>query len=389
VFLAVVLVVGAGIAYVTWWSRQPRRMTGNFNIAVAEFVQTGEADPVASIVSQRIFSFLDGQYSQISFENVQVVHNKIGVIVGAEEASTLAEKIDAHVVVYGDVTVIDDQVLVTPQFYVVESHQSDVGELSGEQELAACISLPKEDLVNPSPEALKKMEESSKILTEFTKALVYSAAGRSGDLELARESIEAAIAEGESYGDFAGKEVLYLIASDIARRQKHLNEAQAYLGQAKALNENYGRGYVAEANIYYDQGNLYKAIKVYGKAKELKDQPFGAYIVEKASWGIGNSYMSQFGHVIRNEPVDWTGAIELANCALDNYQVVIDSYLQRSSPEASLREAAAWAYYYSGVIYQETEQGEIARQVLEQASRLTDNPDLAKKARDRLDELRK
>jgi tetratricopeptide (TPR) repeat protein len=258
---------------------------------------------------------------------------------------------------------------------------------NGEQKLAARISLPKEDLVNPSPKALKKMEESSKILTEFTKALVYLAAGKPGDLELARKSIEDAIAEGESYDDFAGKEVLYLIASDIARRQKRLNEAQVYVEQAIGLNKNYGRGYVAQANIYYDQGNLDRAIETYEQAKKLQDQPFGAYIIEKASWGIGNSYVSQFLHVMRNKPVDWTGAIELANCALDNYQVVIDSYLRRSRPEASLREAAAWAYYYSGVVYQETEQGEIAQQVLEQASRLTDNPVLAEKAQDRLDEL--
>ena len=168
-FLLGIVLIGGTISSGYWWSQQPRILTGDFNIAVAEFAPKGDANDVASIVSQRIFSFLDGQYLLSSFQDVQVEHDKIGVIAGAEEARALAKKINAHLVIYGDVTVINDQVLVTPQFYVVELHQVDVGEVNGEHKLAAPINLLIQDLVDPSSETLKTMEQNTSILIEFTK----------------------------------------------------------------------------------------------------------------------------------------------------------------------------------------------------------------------------
>ena len=102
---------------------------------------------------------------------------------------------------------------------------------------------------------------------------------------------------------------MYLFASDIARRQSNLDDAQEYLDEALRLNKNYGRGYIAQANIYYDQGNLFKAIEFYERAKQLPDQPFGAYIVEKASLGIGQSCWVQFQYVNQNEDSDRSDAI--------------------------------------------------------------------------------
>jgi len=387
--LAVLVLIGGSISFGVWWQRQPQRMTGNFNIAVAEFVHTGDADSVAPIVSQRIFSILDGQYKLSSFEVVQVAHDKIGVISNAQEASALAKKINAHLVIYGDVSVLGDQVLVTPQFYVAEMQQSNVGEVNGEHRLAARISMPKEDLVAPVNQALDKMQQSATTLIEFTKALVYLTAGKSGDLNLARESIDRAIAESDRYGDFEGKEVLYLFASDIARRRRDLPKAQMYIDEAIHINNSYGRGYIAEGNIYYDQDNFYQAMYYYNMAKSLADQPFGAYVAEKASLGIGNSCSTQYQHVHRNSPVDQAAAAALANCALDNYQVVIAAYNQQAAPEFALKEMAAWAYYWSGVVYQEADYFAEAQQVYETALSLTTNSELLIRARRRLDEVKR
>ena len=95
----------------------------------------------------------------------------------------------------------------------------------------------------------------------------------------------------------------------------------------------------------------------------------------------------QFQYVKQNPAAGSAAGIELANCAIDHYQVVIDSYLQKKKPEASLREAAAWAYYGSGVVYHESEELEAARQVFDQVLRLTETRDLQERARNRLSEL--
>ena len=61
------VLIGGAIASVYWLSLQPGRMTGDFNIAVAEFSQKGNAEPkVADIVSQQVFRFLDDQAKLIT-----------------------------------------------------------------------------------------------------------------------------------------------------------------------------------------------------------------------------------------------------------------------------------------------------------------------------------
>lgn len=387
-FLLGVVVIGGMISLGYWWTQQPRVMTGDFNIAVAEFVPKGDAQDIAPIVSQRIFSFLDGQYVSVSFQDVQVEHDKIGMISSAQEARALAEQINAHLVIYGDVTVLSDQVLVTPQFYVAESHQADLGEVNGEHRLAAPISLLIKDLMKPSSEALKAMEQNTAILTEFTKALVYLSAGKPGDLILARESINKAIAAAENYDNFTGKEVVYLFSSDIARRQHNLDDAQKYLDEALRLNQDYGRGYVAQANIYYDQGKLSQAIEYYEKAKQLPDQPFGAFVVEKASLGIGNSCLNQFQSVLRDGGADQSGTDPLAKRALDNYQIVINSFAIQEKPDTNLQEMAAWAYYNSGLIYQSRGQFQIARNLYDQALQITNDPALIQRTKVSLKEVK-
>jgi tetratricopeptide (TPR) repeat protein len=380
------VVIGSIIAFGRWWSQQPWIMTGDFNIAVAEFVAKGDAHKIAPIASQRIFSFLDGQYVLSSFQKVQVQHEKIGVISSAEDARAMAKKINAHLVIYGDVTVLNDRVLVTSQFYVAGTHQADVAEVNGEHKLAAPITLIIKDLINPTSKALKIMEQNTRTLTEFTKALVYLEARKPSDLILARDSIIKAITEAERYADFPGKEVLYLFASDIVRRQGHLEEAQQYITEAMRLNKNYGRGYIAQANIYYDQGNYYLASKLYKQAAELGNPPLGAYIQEKASIGLGNICLVQFQYVQQYE-MNTTAIPTLANCALENYQVVVRSYNQQSNREEVLAELAAGAYYSSGIIYQSAGQVEAARLVYRQALMLTEDLGLQKQIQRALDQV--
>ena len=387
VFLITVVSLGSIAIYFYWLSRQPEVMTKDFNIAVAEFVQTGEGPNIAPMISQRLHNYLDGQYNLSSFETVEVAHKNIGVITSAEEARKLAEKINAHLVIYGDVAVIGEQALISPQFYVVEAHQFNLGELNGEHKLAARINLLINELVAPAGDNTDELEQSTKILVEFTKALVYLAGGNSGDLSLAKEAITQTVAEGENYGDFEGKEAIYLFASDITMRMQELDEAQRYLDVALALNPNYGRGYIAQANIYYQQGNLNAALETYQDAIALKQQPYGSYIQEKAYLGIGNCCNVQFQYVLRAEGADSPNVTELANCALSSYRTVLISYDQQSEPELNLQEMAAWATYSSGLIYQESGQFAFAEDAFNKAVELTSDPELEAKAKERINNL--
>lgn len=386
-FVGTVTAVVGTVAYFTWRSTLPDVMTGDFNIAVAEFAETGRASldvRIAPAVSQRIFSFLEGQYQLSSFEDVQVAHSKIGVIHSAEEAKALAQRINADVVIYGDVTVLDDQARIAPRIYVAKSHRANVGEVGGQHQLNAPIDFSVVELLQSSGEGIGSVEQRAAVLVEFTKALVYLAAD---DLVLGSEAIESALAQSEPLGDFEGKEVLYLFASEMARRRGDFEAAQLPLDEALRLNETYGRAYIARANVYYDQGNLFQARTFYERALVMEDQPFGAYITEKASLGLGHTCSVQYQHVRRTVGSTDSAAVELANCALTNYQRVIDSYSNQNDPEQGLVDMTAWAYYGAGIIYQEAGQPETARPLYEQALGLSDDPDLVERAQRRLSEV--
>jgi tetratricopeptide (TPR) repeat protein len=354
---------------------------------VAEFVPTGDADEIAPIVSQRIYSFLDGQYKLSSFADVQVAHNKIGRVHDAQEARDLAGKINAHALIYGDVAMVSDQAMITPQFYIVDAHRSNVGEINGQHKLAARIGLSVQDLVDPSSASLNRIEQNTGILIEFTKALVYLAARTPKDLALARISIQNAIDEGERGERFEGQEVLYLFASDIARRQKEYEQAQAYLNQAMALNKNYGRGHIAQGNIYYDRDDLYQASRFYQQAIDRGDKPLGAYVLEKARLGLGNVCLVQYQYVRGNPDADPAEVAALAECALGHYQAVITSYATQAEPEDLLTEMTAGAYHSSGIVYRGADQIEAARLVYEQARHLTQDTAMQTRIAIELDEI--
>jgi tetratricopeptide (TPR) repeat protein len=380
------VVIGGTIGFGRWWSLQPRPMTGDFNIAVADFSQLGESEgKLAPIISQQVFRFLDDQAKLITFEDVQVSHRNIGVITSAEEAKKLAKRINAQVVIYGDVTSIEKQARLTPQFYIAEAFRADASELNGQQKLAAPIIFPMESILAPSSDSMKLVQERTVIMIEFTKALVYLAANK---LPLAKEAIDQAINHSEKHATFEGQEVLYLFGSHISRLQGDRAAAQNYIDKALELNPNYGRAYIAQAHIFYDQENLYRAIEYYEKAKQLPNQPFGAYITEKASLGIGNSCWVQLQYVLQSGGAGQRGADSLEQCTLENYQRVINAFMSQENPETSLKEMAAWAYYGVGTVHQEQGQWQDAKNMYEQALEITTDDDLIQRIEAGLKEVK-
>lgn len=387
-FLVILVLVGAAVAAGYWWSQQPRMMTGDFNIAVAEFEEKSlsESDTgVAAVISQDIASFLTEEYQAISFEAVQVAHDKIGIIHEAEQARKLAEKINADLVIYGDVTVIDDQAQVNPQFYVQEPYRQDAGEIGGQHKLTLPINFPVADLLTPASDVHTDLRRRTAILTEFTKGLTYRA---TGNLLLAAEAMDEAIDTADGYGDFGGKEVIYMLASDVARLQEAYDQAQQYVDEALHLNQEYGRAYIAQANLYYDQGDFFQARKAYEQALALEDQPFGAYVAEKAHIGLGNIYTFQFQEMRGNDQATDDERVSVANAALEHYQAVIDTYRQSSNPEERLREMAAWSYYGGAIVYQVTGRFAEAEEALLQARQITKDDELIERVERRLAEVR-
>ena len=395
VTLTMIILVSAGIAYGLWRSARPA-MDGGFNIAVAKFAEESNITnfDVAGSASETIFSYLDDEYKLSSFEKV-VVHyyDRIRPIQGSQDAAILSRQVNAHLVIYGDVTAFNDQAIIAPKFYVTEAYESDAREMSGEHSIELPVPFSVTDLANPNSEVKAQLPKRIAILTDFTKGLVYSAAD---DVALSLEAMEDAMTHIANYQNFPeaevrklrGVEVIYLLASNNARLLGDLTLSQEYVEEAFDLNENYGRAYIALGNNYYDNGNLFMAEQTYQQAAALEDQPDGAYVVEKASVGLCNIYTFEYQNRVGNATALPKEREAMAQDGLTACQVAIDSYEHSFNPDNRLTELAAWSHYNTGIIYQFRRDFDLAQNAFEQALDLTMSEELIERANRRLGEVK-
>ena len=373
-------------------SQQPssQSMTGEVNIVIAEFTQLNQQIP--NQWNDLLAQDLDNLYGMSGFNRVKIQSDP-RFIPSIEAAQQLAQATNAHMVIYGDAQSSSTGAVVTLRFYVIDPHRINIGELiNGEHQIGAQLQLSEADLL--AGHSLLDLPDAL-ILIEFTKALVYVGLEGTTNLDAALASINQALAAAEIHPTIKGKEVLLLFAAVITTEQCALEvddqtarfaRAQRYLDAILQLNPAYDRAYLAKANIFYAQGNLFQAMEFFNQAKALPDQPFGSYIEEKATFGIGNVCTLQLQYVqqrLGGTVASNSEATKLANCALQAYQTLINRY-DPARNDPILQEITAWAYYWQGVVYVEAGQISDAQWSFEQAKRLATNADLQKRVQQRL-----
>jgi tetratricopeptide (TPR) repeat protein len=374
--LITLIVLGGAAGYAAWQFAQPPVMTGDFNIAVAQFadVAAGSTTPAGVLVSQALFDFLESEYSNSNFGiTVQLAHDKIGVIAEASAAQQLAQTIQADLVIYGTVTTSADQLVVSPKFYVADLFRNDVGELAGQHELAFPVEMAISDVTDFTAQGSASLRQKASILLDFTEGLGYFA-GEAYAFSL--RAFERAIAGASAYADFKGQEVLYLFGANAAVKLKDVDTAQRYVDQALVLNPVYARAYIAQGNIDYVRQDYETALAHFEQAVSMEDQSFGARIAEKAGVSIGNIYTVLYQTAGDAQKPGY------AQQALAHYQPVIEAYVASSSGD--LRELAAGAYYGSGMIAQFEGDLSGAADAFQQTLILTRNSELRTRANNRL-----
>ena len=383
--LLVALVGIGGGSY--WYATQPKEMTGDFNIVIAQFGEiqsNGDIKPSAQAekISTALFNFLDSEYraTDLGFA-VEVAHKNMPLITEEAQAEKLAQKVNADIVIFGNVFIQGEQAEFSPRFYVAE--HPDTKELTGQNELAYPIIFEVSDLA--SQEVVNAgLQTRAEILMNFTKGLIYLS---QENYEAADRAIQSAVAAANSVDQpFEGQEVLYLIASQIDFKQENYEDANMMLDEALTLNPNYARAFLARGNIYYTQAIrqgfdvnlLEKARTEYETAYRSPEQPDGANIPLKAHTSLGNVY------VVRAQQ---TNDQEYYDLAFEHYSYVIDVYEQEKNPD--LNEFASVAYFGLGAGYERQGNVELAIEAYENVIALTENEELGSRAQGQLDILLK
>jgi tetratricopeptide (TPR) repeat protein len=299
----------------------PEEMTGEFNVAVAEFtVVTDDGSPVSSEDGQALANFLfqrlDSSFAELDPQ--QTIRYEIwppaytGQIRGetreqrAEAAEALADRIKAHVIIYGVITESGDRSQFAPEFYVNYKGFEEGEEITGQHELGSTlrVRLPFEAtqlqaVENPA------LSGRANALGLITIGLAYYSID---NFEQALAYFSQAEAN-KGWLENAGKEIIYLLLGNanvrLASKEKsdqYLSAALDYYNTALDINGAYTRAKVGQASALYlmalgDPTNpsfetvasdqLDQAATAFENALTLGNPPASANIRAKVNFGLG------------------------------------------------------------------------------------------------------
>ncbi|HEX2222170.1 MAG TPA: CHAT domain-containing protein [Candidatus Limnocylindria bacterium] len=290
----------------------PPPMSGDFNIAVAEFAARGGPDRVepsdeASALARSVYDTLEAELADLHGFQIDVRPPDLtGRLPGATPdaraaaAAALADEINADVVVYG--TLSAEGTAFEPEFFVSERKLVDAQELAGQYRLGTALEVAADISTNPVARRLlrDRLLERTQALAEFVLGLSYFVNGEYEDAE--RHLATAAATEG--WDDADGKEVAYLFLGTARGKQDELDDARSAYERALALNPEYARAVYGLAEVRFQESNgtgceagtideagLREAMEGYRAALAATDQPPRAEIPVVVHLGLGRVFV--------------------------------------------------------------------------------------------------
>lgn len=367
VLLGVLFLVGAR-AFDLYNASRPTPiapMTGDFNVAVAQFQVYGEGDEGLEQAQTLALGFanavereIDGLEDQLD-DTIQIrFPHETGVIQGrtdverAENARALAQEIHADVVVYGIVEVHAPAAVIEPEFYVNDSDFVLGADVTGQYRMGCEIQLDKVDNKSLRNDAEDVLEKRLHVLLLLVNGLSDFAVGQYGDAET---NFSRAL-EIEAWDT---PDVIYVLLGNAALQQHELERAEQYFSQALDANPDYARAYAGLATVFlqqaappvqsqtynFDAQLLDRALDHYQKALRSADQSPLADVPTKVSFGVGDVYIRRA--LLAGTTGDAAASEQYYRLAAQAYRSVVQDY---EAGNERLQEIAAHAHANLGLI---------------------------------------
>jgi tetratricopeptide (TPR) repeat protein len=252
----------------------PAQMTGQFRIAVAEFGEMDSNGKVrradnGQVLSRWLFEALQDEYQQNA--NMEMAHAieiwhdsqtdteqnfKFGVMRGdtssarRESAAKLAEKVNAHMVIYGNMVPDGESQGLDLEFYLSPQVNDETASIVGPHRLGKPILLPV-PFDTDSPEANivvgEKLETRGDALFWLTMGLTQQVLGRS---EQALATLRRADVELADWPENDGKELLYFFIGREELFLEQTDHAEASFRKALEIEPSYARAQVGLGSTY-------------------------------------------------------------------------------------------------------------------------------------------
>ena len=367
----VLVIVGALLASILWYvvPKTAKVMAGQFNVAVAEFLVLDAAGNTIS--SEDGFQLASYVENQIESQFTEIELNKTapyevwgptetGKLRGetpekrSEAAATLAQKINAHVLIYGVLIAEGNQSKLVPEFYVNHTSFHDANEITGPHEIGSPLRVEL-----PFASSIQGIE--NKALAGRVHAIDLITIGLAfysvDDFENAAYYFEHAAQE-DRWLENNGKEVVYLLLGNTyirwASREddaQYLPEAEKNYMEALRINPGYGRAIVGQSNVLYlsalgtldhvqiEPAKLDQADELVSQALELEDQPDNANIPAKAHFNRGQISLARYSAKVVGD--DWLARSK------DEFTFVVQEY---EAGDTTLESLASHSYFRLGLI---------------------------------------
>ena len=272
----------------------PDRMPADsFNVAIAEIGRLdaqgqvqGSAD--GQRISEWIYSELQREYENsevLKERNIKVWHDSLGPAeksvelgtIGSDEAAEgVAKKINANLVIYGNLDTGQNPATFEPRFYVsrLRGEADEIDEITGPFQLGSSIPvelpLDKNDQVTITS-LRQQVALRALAMRWFTIGFIWDLLGNTKKALETFKQAEADLTEWANKGE--GKEILYYFigreALTLARDEQAVQnsgtfesaeaartEAERYFQKALGSNAGYAKAHIGLAGVYYQRAQL-------------------------------------------------------------------------------------------------------------------------------------
>jgi hypothetical protein len=285
----------------------PQRMRGIFNVAVAPFdAQGGDSDAETSELAGTLalagYEDLDAVLAKLTSIKTEVwspdtTAAESGERVRLEQLPALARRINADVLVYGELEVGEKRSALTPRLYVSPGLLRGAEELVGGVQLGSPIVSAGNATTNlvTRDELVKGLRARIAVLAQFVLGLQRMDVGGYAEASDLFEQASSGLEPGK------GREVVYLYLGTAAGKRGLLAEAAAAYESALADRPGYARAQLGLAEVHFAQGRgtctaasarvrlLRRAQREYALAGAARGQGGAADISTKATLGVGRT----------------------------------------------------------------------------------------------------
>jgi tetratricopeptide (TPR) repeat protein len=263
----------------------PSQMSAGMNIAITDFGQMDDqgrirASMLGTTLSKSVFDKLNQEYQEVYPEllgrdarSVEIWHDslgsevknvRLGLLTGAtaeeraDQAAVLAQKINAHMVIYGYLVEEDDQNSLNLDFYYAgDTLRGEPDTVVGRHVLSELLTFPT-SLTNEPMAAQEYLNEPlglrARVLFWVTVALIFDVTDQQ---ERALATLLEARRTLEGLEDSEGQALLNYFIGREAFWLRDYDTALDALAEAMRLKGNYANVYIALGAIHYDRAQLF------------------------------------------------------------------------------------------------------------------------------------